>query len=244
MNPSNRKSLDEFQRWLYTPHKDPDIWLFSNEGAPFANAYEQLCLLTKPPLCYSEFATFYAQLGLLLKAAEYNRYQENSDLRIKELYIAQFPLEDLPLFLKKDLITPEIVKRAGKGDIYNTSIWLGLEPTFTPLHRDPNPNLFVQMASTKRVRLLPPARGKDLYTRVRNEIGGGGNPNIRGEEMMSGNERDALHKAVWGPQAPDDIQEAVLGPSDCLFIPNGWWHSVRSGSEDGGLNASVNWWFR
>lgn len=61
--------------------------------------------------------------------------------------------------------------------------------------------------------------------------------------MMEGPERDMLHDAIWRePSCP--MQEAYLGPSDALFIPKGWWHSVRSQSDDGRLNGSVNWWFR
>jgi hypothetical protein len=33
---------------------------------------------------------------------------------------------------------------------------IGHPPTYTPLHRDPNPNIFVQLAGEKVVRLLAP----------------------------------------------------------------------------------------
>lgn len=42
----------------------------------------------------------------------------------------------------------------------------------------------------------------------------------------------------------DFIWEAALNPGDALFIPAGWWHSMRSENADGRLNASANWWFR
>lgn len=72
------------------------------------------------------------------------------------LYLAQCQLLDLHADLRADLPTPSIISTAGKGDVYDTNIWMGLAPTYTPLHRDPNPNLFVQLAGTKRVRLLAP----------------------------------------------------------------------------------------
>jgi hypothetical protein len=41
------------------------------------------------------------------------------------------------------------------------------------------------------------------------------------------------------------VWETTLYPGDALFIPQGWYHSVRSvGSPAIGINASANWWFR
>jgi mannose-6-phosphate isomerase-like protein (cupin superfamily) len=59
--------------------------------------------------------------------------------------------------------------------------------------------------------------------------------------MMEGPERDALDEVVWG-EGQREGYEALVGPGDALFIPKGWWHSIKSvGSE---VTASVNWWFR
>src|SRR5690606_6150912 len=99
------------------------------------------------------------------------------------------------------LPTPDIVRRAGKGDVYASSIWLGLEPTYTPLHRDPNPNLFVQLRGAKLVRLLPPKVGNALYQEVQRLLGRAGSSRIRGADMMHGPERQLLHERVWGAAA-------------------------------------------
>ena len=65
----------------------------------------------------------------------------------------------------------------------------------------------------------------------------------------------ALNEVVWG----DDVivveggemdgegrraigYEAVLKAGDGMFIPKGWWHSVRGVGE--GIIGSANWWFR
>ncbi|KAL1867327.1 hypothetical protein Daus18300_006446 [Diaporthe australafricana] len=186
---------------------------------------------------------FEAPLALLIAALRYNaRTQEPS--RMRQLYIAQSSLSDLPEEMSQDLPAPRIVEEAGKGDIYASSIWLGLEPTYTPLHRDPNPNLFVQLRSSKTVRLLPPRDGDAVFRHVQARLGrSGGSSRIRGTEMMEGPERTMLHSVIW-TQPEVELQEAHLGPGDALFIPKGWWHSVRSRSEDGRLNGSVNWWFR
>ncbi|KAK7754572.1 hypothetical protein SLS62_003354 [Diatrype stigma] len=216
-----------------------------------------------------EFRQFYAPLGLLARACEFNatRPRQYPHTRLQRLYIAQCPVDHLPKsrskdggkdgngdgdLAKEDLPTPGLVHGAGRGDIYGSSVWLGLEPTCTPLHRDPNPNLFCQLLGEKHVRILPPARGQALYERVRAEVGmrGDANSRLRGAEMMGGVEREALERAVWGEgedavveEGQADMQQAVLRPGDTMFIPKGWWHSVRSNGA-GVLNASVNWWFR
>lgn len=190
------------------------------------------------------FFQVYAPLKLLIKALEFNALPAGRESPL-QLYIAQCALPDLPQELQDDLPAPDLVRRAGKGDIYNSSIWLGTEPTYTPLHRDPNPNLFCQLHSRKTVRLLPPALGDRLFFEVQVQIRQQGNSRIRSTDMMEGEERQALHDAVWvSDSLPEEALEAELDAGDALFIPKGWWHSVKSVGSCGQLNGSVNWWFR
>jgi len=200
------------------------------------------------------------------------------------IYLAQCSLMSLPPSLQQDIPTPELITRCGsiKGDIYASSLWLGRPPTYTPLHRDPNPNIFIQLAGRKVVRLLPPEVGGAVFADVQARLQQGEqnaasassySPTIRGEEMMSGPEKALLHAATW-PAEPDETnstsansnngggdpapsqdspsrytallgtyaQEATLGMGDALFIPKGWWHSVKGVGP--GITASANWWFR
>jgi hypothetical protein len=158
------------------------------------------------------------------------------------LYIAQAQLVDLPRALQDDLPTPLLVQKAGKGDIYDANIWMGIPPTYTPLHKDPNPNLFVQLASRKRVRLFAPAVGIEIFRIVQEKVRQNASSSLRGEEMMEGPEREELERAVWGEVSGVERFEATIEAGDALFIPKGWWHSIKSEGE--GVNASVNWWFR
>ncbi|KAI9670673.1 MAG: hypothetical protein M1831_005893 [Alyxoria varia] len=168
---------------------------------------------------------------------------------MSRFYLAQCPIDSLDPGLQVDLPTPSYVLKVGRGDIYGSSIWLGRAPTFTPLHKDPNPNLLVQLAGRKSVRVFEPHVGLAIFREVDGMLGrsGSSSESMRGEEMMEGKEREALFRAVWENDvfgAGEDFAfEADLGANDGVFIPKGWWHSVRGIGRDT-INGSVNWWFR
>ncbi|KAL4899144.1 hypothetical protein BDW74DRAFT_163940 [Aspergillus multicolor] len=193
------------------------------------------------------FRKFHAPLSLFL---QWIREAESSSHAQSRLYLAQCQLLDLPQILRDDFPTPSIVATAGKGDVYDTNVWIGYPPTYTPLHRDPNPNLFVQLAGRKTVRLLAPRDGQVVFSHVRGQLnrsGGREAAAFRGDEMMQGRERALLEQAVWNDVKDASGQtyqgfEAELEAGDGLFIPTGWWHSIKGMGES--VTASVNWWFR
>ncbi len=167
------------------------------------------------------------------------------------IYLAQCQISDLPKPLQADLPTPDVVLKAGTGDLYDANIWIGTSPTYTPLHRDPNPNFFLQLAGSKVVRLFPPNLGREIFGAVQSKLGRDGSAAFRGEEMMQGEERALLEQEVWGdgdaslkllPGLESDGFEARVEEGNALFIPLGWWHSIKSVGT--GTTASVNWWFR
>jgi hypothetical protein len=161
----------------------------------------------------------------------------------QRLYLAQCQLGDLPHHLRKDVPTPDIVIKAGKGDVYDANLWMGIAPTYTPLHRDPNPNLFLQLAGKKVVKLFPPDVGASIFAEVQERLGRNAPNAFRGEEMMQGAERELLEREIWGQNySREDEFEAVVGHGEALFIPLGWWHSIKGVGK--GVSASVNWWFR
>jgi hypothetical protein len=195
------------------------------------------------------FDRFEAPLSLLLAHMSAPEPQET------RLYLAQHSLADLPEALRVDLPTPWafLSHLSGRGDdaaadIYASSLWMGRPPTRTPLHRDPNPNLFLQLAGKKTIRLMRPEVGRTVYEAVRNQMRQGrGDANMRGEEMMQGKELEMLEKAVWGGEEKDDDDlsqnfavgwEATLRSGDALYIPVGWWHAVHGFGK--GVNASVS----
>jgi len=169
-----------------------------------------------------------------------------------KFYIAQNRLESLHPALQSDVPTPNVIRQLGRGDIYDTSVWMGMSPTSTPLHRDPNPNYFVQLAGPKRFRLISPDLGNHIVTSIKRKLateadaeGSCMASNFMTEDMMTGPYREAIDSVIW--DAPLDKcttegeshgLEARLDPGDSLFIPLGWWHAVRGEGE--GINASVS----
>jgi hypothetical protein len=206
------------------------------------------------------------------------KLKRENQIETTRLYVAQHSVADLPPTLQADLPAPEYVRIAGKGDIYSSSVWMGVPPTHTPLHRDPNPNLFVQLAGAKVIRMLAPDHGRKILEMAKamarsNPAGdmewdggwmgrGGGKigsmgMNVRGEEMMVGEEGRLTEDVVWGGvqekivgnsfmgledkvEDAEEIEgvETRLGPGDGLFIPKGWWHSIKGVGD--GVNASVS----
>jgi hypothetical protein len=203
----------------------------------------------------SAFLRFQAPLQFLFDALDYN--QEAIDAPFRNLYVAQQSLADLPQALREDVPPPNLV-HAGRGDIYGSSLWLGLEPVYTPLHRDPNPNIFSQFLGSKHVRLLRPELGQEIYNEVQRRLGQSPDSGrIRGEEMLGGKEAPLLYEAMWASDArvgqlyeeselsrDGDLWEAEVGAGDGIFIPKGWWHTLIGRNGNGVLNASANWWFR
>jgi len=190
---------------------------------------ERSNFLTESAIEDKTFQRFRAPLDLLLTASRSSP--------TPRLYIAQAQLLDLPQALRDDLPTPLVILKAGKGDIYDANIWMGIPPTYTPLHKDPNPNLFLQLASNKLVRLFNPDTGAAIFRDVQEKIRGHATPAFRGDEMMQGPERIALEDAVWNCPRNTDGFEVVVRPGDALFIPKGWWHSIKSIGAD--VTASV-----
>ncbi|EGS19948.1 uncharacterized protein CTHT_0044410 [Thermochaetoides thermophila DSM 1495] len=194
----------------------------------------------------TRFIRFEAPLGLLLAALKFNKHQPSTTGRLNNLYVAQARIEFLPHELQSDLPVPEVITSNGDGDLYASSVWFGLQPTYTPLHRDPNDNIFVQLCGTKVFRIMAPLAGGRMFNKVCTDLGREtGNSRLRGIEMMEEPERTAFFEAVWGKQAPvTSIHEVVLHPGDAMYLRTGFWHSVRAVGKEGNLNASVNWWFR
>ena len=230
------KTLPAVQKWFNRSHSETDH--------PSLNtAYLQTFSTTIVPLEIIAPDGSFARIDQPLSSFLAEVSHSEPPPRSPSIYLAQAPIADLSPPMQADLPTPDLVRNAGKGDVYDSSIWLGRAPTYTPLHRDPNPNLFVQLAGRKRIRVYRPDMGGAIFAHVQRSIGGAGNERFRGAEMMEGREREVLEQVVWGrgtERLPWDeaALECEVEAGDGLFIPKGWWHSVK-GVGQGVMTGSV-----
>jgi hypothetical protein len=101
--------------------------------------------------------------------------------------------------------------------------WIGPAGTATPIHFDLAPNLYAQLAGSKRWRLWRPER----------RLG----PRFAGFGGFAMSRLDA-GRGVEAAGPPDfDWQ---LDPGDLLVLPSGWWHRVDTLSDA----IAVNRWWR
>jgi hypothetical protein len=92
-------------------------------------------------------------------------------------------------------------------------LWFGPAGTVTPLHYDPVSLVMAHVFGHKRWILIPPDRTHLLYNSI------GVFSDVDPEEPDF--DRHPLYRDV-GPI------EVVLNPGEIVFVPQGWWHHVRS----------------
>jgi len=108
-------------------------------------------------------------------------------------------------------------------------IWIGPKGTVTPLHRDDSDNLFAQIWGEKAFILAAPHERSHLYAWTTYRDGG-----LEGSEVDAEAPDYLKHPAARAAR----LLKTHVGPGDLLFIPDGWFHHVRSLS----MSLSVNFW--
>lgn len=260
-----RQDLPGYQKWFVEQkEKEDGVRLNYEYLSQFGHALVPLEMTTttttsesSPDGAQMQFQRLNAPLSMFLNWTQFTQERQPpaaaENKNKTTIYLAQCHIFDLPPTLSSDFLpAPRLVTETGKNDVYATNLWIGSPPTYTPLHKDPNPNLFVQLAGLKRVRILGPGDGMGVFMHVRNQIassngGGGGGASIRGEEMMMGAERGVLEDVVWGNHSETASDKSIVGydvlleRGDVLFIPKGWWHSLKGVGK--GITASVCFFF-
>jgi len=141
------------------------------------------------------------------------------------LYMANSPVpESLYPFIEYPPYYPREVYQVPK-------LWLGAAGTYSGLHRDGTDNLYVQVWGRKRFLLASPDQWRCFYTWSTDLKGG-----LEGCDVDP--ENPDLKKFPLFAQA--HIVKVDLGPGDMLYLPEGWFHHVRSLE----LSLSINFWPR
>lgn len=184
-------------------------------------------------------------MGVFLDAFVRNKVQwAETDRKVG--YMAQFDLLSACPRLAQDAPGLPHTRAGPKQDReqWRSNTWIGPAHTFTPLHRDPYHNLFVQVVGSKRVHLLPPTLSETLLpAKIKTGSSSSSSANTVADVMC---EQDLLQPdATRSPHlhavlTASALTQAVLHPGDVLYIPHGWLHCVHSLS----TSVSVNFWYR
>eukprot|EP00008_Paramoeba_atlantica_P003066 CAMPEP_0201489020 /NCGR_PEP_ID=MMETSP0151_2-20130828/20975_1 /ASSEMBLY_ACC=CAM_ASM_000257 /TAXON_ID=200890 /ORGANISM="Paramoeba atlantica, Strain 621/1 / CCAP 1560/9" /LENGTH=407 /DNA_ID=CAMNT_0047874483 /DNA_START=198 /DNA_END=1421 /DNA_ORIENTATION=- len=164
--------------------------------------------------------------------------ESNKGVSLKQVgYLAQHKLFDQLSGLKDDFGLPPYFTAS---DVERINAWIGTSGTITPLHYDSYNNFFVQVQGTKYVRLYSPEETPKLY--VIESAAAEKDSKQSSLSTAQGNisavccEREDFNVHPLAKEA--HYVHAVLQPGDCLFIPAGMWHYVRSTS----CSMSLNFW--
>lgn len=111
-----------------------------------------------------------------------------------------------------DIVWPEFLQPADHP-LGNGWLWYGPKGSFTPLHHDLTNNLMAQFRGRKLVKLVAPFESAHMYN---------------DRHRYSPIDLDAPDLERYPAFADVTVFETTIGPGDMLFIPAGWWHTVRA----------------
>lgn len=115
------------------------------------------------------------------------------------------------------------------------NVWIGPGGTISPLHTDPYHNLLCQVVGKKYIRLYSPHETAKLYPKGV-ETGGIDMSNTSEVDVEADGDKRDQEFPLFREAA---YMDTILSEGECLYIPVGWWHYVRSLT----VSISVSFWW-
>ncbi|MFM8890098.1 MAG: cupin-like domain-containing protein [Planctomycetia bacterium] len=110
-------------------------------------------------------------------------------------------------------------------------IWIGPKDMVSPLHLDPEHNVFAQVYGRKEWLVFPPSDQRDLYVPWPEHPDG-----ILNWSPIDVSAPDFDSFPRYGRLRP---YRHILEPGEVLYLPAGWWHGVRY--EDIAISVNMFW---
>lgn len=140
----------------------------------------------------------------------------------KTLYLAQHDIFGQIPELLSDFDDPVFVELG--EDIVIKNIWFGPPGTKTPLHNDPQDNIFAQVVGAKRFFFVDPKNSAKLPIKT---------------ELSSSHNTSDFDISDLNCILPYEVYVTDVSPGDLLFIPRGWWHLVIGLTP----SVSISFWY-
>jgi len=140
------------------------------------------------------------------------------------------------------------------------NLWLSAGATISNLHFDPSDNWMCQLSGKKTFIMFHPNDTEKLYPVQYGIEGGGGDYNSVLDEstgtlvkqVIDDAEGDGKAYSAVNLQEPDLTRFPLfadatpvtcsIGPGQCIWIPQLWWHNVAA--QESEINLSLNLWYR